>query len=64
MSTSKGSHLTKGNREVIEKGVLDAISCRKIATMIDVSPSTVLREVRANRTIIEKWCRPGSNVAP
>lgn len=51
MPRGKGKHLTKENREVIEKGVRDRDSARSIAKMIDVSPSTVTREVRAHRTV-------------
>lgn len=51
MSKSKGGHLTKENREVIAAGVKAGDSARKIAKRIDTSPSTVTREVKANRTV-------------
>lgn len=54
MPETKGKHLTKENREVIENGIRIRKSARKIAKMIDVSPSTVIREVKANRTVREK----------
>lgn len=54
MPESKGGHLTKENREVIAAGVKAKDSARKIAKRIDVSPSTVTREVKANRTIKSK----------
>lgn len=63
MSKTKGKHLTKENREVIEVGIRDVESCRKIAKRIDVSASTVTREVRVNRTIREKKSSRGTNLS-
>jgi|LSQX01.3.fsa_nt_gb IS30 family transposase len=54
MPQSKGKHLTKSNREVIEDGVYAGDSSRSIARKLDVSASTITREVKANRTIKEK----------
>lgn len=51
---SKGKHLTKENREVIEAGIRGVDSARQIAKRIDVHASTVTREVKANRTIRQK----------
>lgn len=51
MPKSKGGHLTKENREVIAIGIKATDLARKIAKRIDVSPSTVTREVKANRTV-------------
>jgi IS30 family transposase len=53
MPESKGKHLSKENREVVEAGIRDGDSARKIAKRMDVSASTVTREVRQNRTIRE-----------
>ena len=50
MAREKGKHLTKENREVIEDGVSQGASARKIAKRLDVSPSTVTREVKNHRT--------------
>ena len=54
MPKKKGKHMSKENREVIESGVRARDSARSIARRIDVSPSTVTREVKANRTVKEK----------
>lgn len=51
MPRSKGKHLTKEDREVIEDGIRSGRSARSIAKRVDVSPSTVTREVRAHRTV-------------
>ena len=42
MPASKGKHLTKENREVIEFGIKNKDSARTIAKRIDVSPSTIV----------------------
>ncbi|MBQ3302649.1 MAG: helix-turn-helix domain-containing protein [Eggerthellaceae bacterium] len=54
MTREKGKHLSKENREAIESGVRNGDSARAIARRIDVSPSTVTREVKAHRTVREK----------
>lgn len=54
MLEAKGKHLIKEKREVIAIGVRNSQSSRKIAKAIEVSPSTVIREVKANRTVREK----------
>ena len=51
MAREKGKHLTKENREVIEDGINQSASARKIAKRLDVSPSTVTREVKNHRTL-------------
>lgn len=51
MPKSKGKHLSKENREVIELGIRNTDSARNIARRLDVNVSTVTREVKANRTI-------------
>lgn len=63
MPMSKGMHLTRENRKVIERGLYEEVSCRGIAAMIDVSPSTVSREVRQNRHVSERPRRPGAKLA-
>lgn len=63
MPDSKGKHLTKENREVIESGIRSKDPARRIAKRIDVSASTVTREVKANRTVREKAGRRGANLA-
>lgn len=64
MPESKGKHLTLEDREVIEDGVRDGRSCRAIARRLHVSPSTVSREVEANRKATltkRKDFKPGRN---
>lgn len=51
---TKKKHLSLENREVIAQGVPAGDSAGRIARRIDVSTSTVTREVKANRTIREK----------
>ena len=55
--------MDKDSRVAIEEGIANGDSCRSIASAIGVSPSTVSREVRANRTVIERKRRPGANLA-
>ena len=54
MAKAKGKHMSKENREVIESGVRAGDAARAIAKRIGVSPSTVTREVKANRTVKER----------
>ena len=54
MAKEKGKHMSRENREVIESGIRAGDAARAIAKRIDVSPSTVTREVRAHRTVREK----------
>lgn len=49
MPERPGAHLTYDDRCAIEEGVADGASASSIARRIDVSPSTVTREVKANR---------------
>lgn len=63
MSKSKGRHLTKENREVIEEGIRNRDSARTIAKRIDVSPSTVTREVKAHRTVRERKMSRSENAS-
>lgn len=51
---TKKKHLSLENREVIAQGIPAGDSAGRIARRIDVSTSTVTREVKANRTIREK----------
>ena len=50
MPENKGEHLTIEDRQVIEDGIRDGLGCREIARRLHVAPSTVSREVEANRT--------------
>lgn len=63
MTKAKGKHLSKENREVIESGIRNCDSARAIAKRIDVSPSTVTREVKAHRTVREKKLSPKERVS-
>lgn len=54
MSNPSRKHLTKEQREVIEAGLLNNDSARTIAKRLRVSPSTITREVKTNRTLREK----------
>lgn len=51
MPKSKGKHLSKENREVIETGIRCGDSARRIAKRLDVAASTLIREVKTNRSI-------------
>ena len=51
MPESKGKHLDRYDREVIEDGIRDGLTAREIAKRLKVSPTTVTREVLANRTV-------------
>lgn len=64
MTRGKGRHLGKESREVIERGVRNGDSARKISKAIGVSASTVTREVRTNRTVRETRARPGAKASP
>lgn len=46
------SRLTLSERIVIESGIYQKLKLSEIAKKIDVSPGTVSREIRANRTIV------------
>ena len=50
MPEYKNAHLTQANREVIEDGLRDRLSASRIAAKINVSKSTITREVKTNRT--------------
>lgn len=51
MPENKGKHLDKDDRHVIEDGIRDGLTAREIARRLKVSPTTVTREVLANRTV-------------
>lgn len=53
----------KDSRVQIEEGIRRGDSARSIAAAVGVSPSTVVREVRTNRTLTERKRRPGANLA-
>jgi IS30 family transposase len=63
MPESKGKHLTREDRDVIEAGICDGDSSRRIAESLGVSASTITREVKANRTVREKKSPPGAKLA-
>lgn len=63
MRDGKRKHMDKDSRVAIEEGIANGDSCRSIASAIGVSPSTVSREVRANRTVTERRRTPGANLA-
>lgn len=63
MSKPKKKHLSKENREVIEDALRNGRSARHIASMINVAPSTVTREVSTNRTVREPKRKRGANLA-
>ena len=63
MPESKGKHLSKANREVVEDGVRSGSPARRIAAMLDVAPSTVIHEVKVNRSVAEPKRRQGANLA-
>lgn len=63
MRDGKRKHMDKDSRVVIEEGVYGGESCRSIAKAAGVSPSTVTREVRNNRTIKERPRRGGAKLA-
>lgn len=59
----KSKHMSRENREVIESGLKAGDSARRIAARIDVSPSTVVREVRRNRTVREPSRNPKARLS-
>ena len=63
MTRKKGKHLSRENREVIEAGIRNGDSSRAIAKRIDVSPSTVTREVKAHRTVKVKKASPADKAS-
>ena len=63
MARSSSKHMTEESREVIEEGLLKGDSARKIAKKIGVSPSTITREVKANRTVREKKAARNAKLA-
>lgn len=56
-------HMGKDSRIAIEEGIARGASARRIAREAGVSPSTVTREVRANRTVAERGGRRGANLS-
>jgi transposase, IS30 family len=63
MRDGKRKHMDKDSRVIIEEGIRRGDSARKIAREAGVSPSTVTREVKANRTLKEKKRAPGANLS-
>lgn len=60
---AKGKHITRETRERIEAGIAAGDSARSIARDVGVSPSTVTREVRNNRTVREPARNPKAKLA-
>lgn len=63
MPRQSGRHLSIEARQEIEEGIRDGRSAGEIARRVGVSPSTVTREVKANRTFRYKKARPGANLS-
>ena len=63
MRDGKRKHMDKDSRVAIEEGIGNGDSCRTIANAAGVSPSTVTREVRANRTVTERPRRDGAKLS-
>ena len=63
MRDGKRKHMDKHSRVAIEEGIYNGDSCRMIAESAGVSPSTVTREVRANRTVTERPRRSGAKLS-
>lgn len=63
MANAKGAHLTQDQRQAIQDGLCAHRSARSIAKAVGVSPSTVTREVKTNRSIVEPKRRRGANLA-
>ena len=63
MTRSSGKHLSIEDRRVIEEGIAEGRSAGEIARRVGASPSTVTREVKANRTLREKKGRPGASLS-
>lgn len=63
MKDAKGRHMDKDSRVAIEEGINNGDSARAIAAAVGVSPSTVTREVLANRTVAEPGRRAGANLS-
>ena len=55
--------MDKNSRVLIEEGVYDGKSCRTIASELTVSPSTVSRELKNNRTVLVPPKKPGAKLA-
>lgn len=55
--------MDKDSRVIIEEGMGRGDSARKVAREAGTSPSTVTREVKANRTLKEKRRTPGANLS-
>ena len=63
MRDGKRKHMDKDSRVAIEEGICNGDSCRKIAESAGVSPSTVTREIRNNRTVVERPKRDGAKLS-
>lgn len=56
-------HVDKDGRVAVEEGVYNGEFCRSIAKAAGVSPPTVTREIRRNRTTRERPRRDGAKLA-
>lgn len=63
MRDGKRRHMYKDSRVVIEERVYSGESCKSIAKAAGVSPSTVTREIRNNRTTKERLRRGRAKLA-
>ena len=63
MTGKRRPQLTVDQREVIARGVHESWSARRIASAIGASPSTVTREVKANRTVTDRGRRRSARLS-
>lgn len=63
MRDGKRKHMDKDSRVAIEEGIRRGDSCRWIAAEVGVSPSTITREIRSNRTVTERARREGAKLS-
>lgn len=63
-SHQKGSHLTLDERIIIESGLNEGLSINKIAQKLNISPSTVSREIARNSTLKEGTLPKCQNIKP
>lgn len=64
MANAKGAHLAQDQRQAMQDGLCAHRSARSMAKAVGVSPSTVTREAKTNRSIVEPERRRGANLAP
>ena len=54
MAISKGKHLCLKTRKIIYNLLIEGKKAKEIANMIGVHPTTIMREIKNRRTLIEK----------